>query len=215
MKKYLIFLFLILFFHSVKSQSFYAGINLGATISQVDGDNFGGYRKIAPSGGIYVRNTFNNPQWGTSIGILYKNKGSRDVKRDEDDNIISDYAIKLNYIEIPLMFNYNIKKISIPGIIDYNLKRDLYLEFGISYGYLVKGGEYFEDIENPTKTFKKHEIATHIGLLYRFSEHFLLNYRFSYTFAYTPVYPHPGGQVRLLNRGLYNNNMSLSLVYEF
>lgn len=64
--KKLIFLFAFSFFAlPFFAQSFYGGINAGFTVSQVDGDNYGGYHKISPLGGIYVRNTFND-KWECS-----------------------------------------------------------------------------------------------------------------------------------------------------
>jgi len=215
MRKFLTLIFSVFIFSFLYSQSFYGGLNLGFNISQVDGDNFSGYHKIAPSGGVYVRNTFKNPNWEVSLGALYKHKGSRDAKKDDDGNIESVYSINLNYIEIPLMFGYKLDKIGIPGLFNYYFKNDLLLEFGVSYAYLVKGTEFFDHVANPNKQFKKYEIANHIGLIYRLSQHWLLNYRFSYTFVFLPIHPHPGGQVNWFNRGMYNNNMNFSIIYEF
>jgi hypothetical protein len=215
MRKIIFILFCFFCFSSLYSQSFHGGINFGFNISQVDGDNHGGYHKIAPAGGPYVRNTFSNPNWGASLAVLYKHKGSRYITRDAEDNVLSDYSIKLNYIELPLMFTYKFEKIGIPGLFEYTFNNEIQLEFGISYAYLVKGGEYYDNYIDPTTQFKKNEIANHIGLIYRLSNYWMLNYRFSYTFVFMPIHPHPGGQVYWFNRGMYNNNMNLSLIYEF
>ncbi|MDL2262765.1 PorT family protein [Bacteroidales bacterium OttesenSCG-928-I21] len=215
MKKGLLLVYLILFVFLLNAQSFRGGLNLGFNISQVDGDNHGGYRKISPAGGLFVRNDFKHPNWGMSLAILYKNKGSRATFRDDNGDIIGKYSINLHYIEIPIMFDYFIEKIGIPGLFNYNFKNDLHFEFGPSLGYLVKGLEEIDKVDLKRMNFKKFEIALHVGLVYRLSPHWLLNYRFSYTFPFTPIHPHAGGQTRGLNRGMYNNNMNFSVCYEF
>ena len=215
MKKYIILLPLILFCISTKSQSFYGGLDLGVTISQVDGDNNSGYHKITPSGGVFVRNTFVDSQWGFSASILYKYKGSNGSLEDEAGNIINSFSINLQYVEIPVMLNYNVKNIAIPNVFDYKFKNDFYLEFGLSYGYLIQGEKYYNKVKDPYQKFNKYEIATQLGFIYRLSQHFYFNYRFSYTIPLLPIAIHPGGQTYRLNRGMYNNNMCFSVRYEF
>ena len=175
---------------AVKSQSFYGGIDLGITISQIDGDNDAGYHKIAPSGGVYVRNTFINSQWGLSAALLYKNKGSKGNSEDENGNIISSFSINLQYIELPIMLNYKIENIVIPNLIDHNFKNDLYFEFGLSYGYLIKSEKYFNKVTDPFKDFNKSEIAFQAGIIIRLSQHLYFNYRYSYTFPFPLFFYH-------------------------
>lgn len=100
MNKFLILIFLTLFSISLNAQSFYGGIIVGTTLSQVDGDDYGGFHKISPLGGVYVRNTYNS-NWGTSLGIEYKQKGSKDVSKDEYGYVTNYYAMRLDYIEVP------------------------------------------------------------------------------------------------------------------
>ncbi len=210
-----IFLFLTITL-SAFCQDFYGGVNIGTTISQVDGDNYGGYHKISPLGGVYVRNTFNN-KWGLFSGIEYKRKGSKEVQKNKAGYVVFYYAMNADYIEVPLLATYKIESIGIPRLFKYNLPNDLIFDFGVSYAYLIKGTE---DIGNgtfipPTRPFRKYEIANHVGLNYRISEHIFACWRFSYTFILLPIREHPGGQVYWVNRGQYNHNMSFSLKYEF
>ena len=200
----------------VSGQSFYGGITAGATISQVDGDYLGGYHKISPFGGVYVRNTFNN-NWGASAGIEYKRKGSKEVQKDKAGNIVRFYSMNMDYIEIPFFLNYDLDRIGIPGLFDYTFKNNLLLEFGVSGAYLIKGTEDFGSgaIPPPTRPFRKYEIANHVGINYQLSEHWFAYWRFSYTFIFLPVREHPGAQVYWFNRGQYNNNMSFAIKYEF
>ncbi len=200
---------------NVFSQSFYGGINIGTIISQIDGDNYGGYHKIAPLGGIFVRNTFNE-NWGLYAGLEYKRKGSREAQKNEYHEIIRLYNLSLDYIELPILFSKNINQVGIPGLFNYNIKSDLKFDFGFSYSYLIKSKEEINGSIDPlAKVFNNYEIANHIGLNYRLNEHMFVCWRFSYTFIFIPIREHPGGQVYWFNRGQYNHNQSFSIKYEF
>ncbi len=214
--KKLIFLFAFSFFAlPFFAQSFYGGINAGFTVSQVDGDNYGGYHKISPLGGIYVRNTFND-KWGMFVGIEYKRKGSREAQKNEYHEIIRLYNLSLDYIEVPVMISRNIKQIGIPGIFKLQFPNDLTFDFGASYAYLMHSKEQINGSIDPlAKDFLKYEIANHVGLNYRLGEKWWVAWRLSYTFLPIPIREHPGGQVFWFNRGQYNHNMSFSLKYEF
>lgn len=216
MKHYLITLLFLLNVCLVSGQSFYGGITAGATMSQVDGDNYGGYHKISPLGGVYVRNTLNN-NWGASAGIEYKRKGSREVQKNDYGHVVFFYEMNLDYIEVPIMLNYKLDKIGIPGLFKHSFKNDLLLEFGLSYAYLIKGTE--DDgtgiIPQEGRPFRKYEIANHFAINYYLSNHWIVYSRFSYTFIFLPVREHTGGQVFWLNRGQYNHNLSFAIKYEF
>jgi hypothetical protein len=216
MKKLFLILLITLNVCLASGQSFYGGITLGTTISQVDGDNFGGYHKISPLAGVYVRNSFND-NWGGFVGIEYKQKGSKEVQKSKSGYVVFYYAMTMDYIEVPIFATYNIKKIGIPGLFQYKFNNPLILDLGFSYSYLIKGTEDFGDgpIPPPTRPFRKYEIANHVGLNYRLSEHWMMNWRFSYTCLFLPVREHPGGQVYWFNRGQYNHNMSFAIKYEF
>jgi hypothetical protein len=215
MKHYLITLLFLLNVCLVSGQSFYGGITAGTTISQVDGDNYGGYHKISPLGGVYVRNMFSE-KWGMFAGIEYKRKGSREVQKNEYHDITRLYNLSLDYIEVPFLLNYKVDKLNIPGIFSYQIPSDLFIDFGISYAYLLHSKEEINGSIDPlAKDFRKYEIANHLGLNYRLNEHLFACWRFSYTFILLPVREHPGGQVFWFNRGQYNHNMSFAIKYEF
>ena len=215
MNKFLILIFLTLFSISLNAQSFYGGIIVGTTLSQVDGDDYGGFHKISPLGGVYVRNTYNS-NWGTSLGIEYKQKGSKDVKKDEYGYVINYYAMRLDYIEVPFLVNYKLNKFKIPKLVDYSFKNDFWIDFGASGAYLIKGtDDYGHGPTLPAREFRKYEVACHFGINYYFNSHWIFHTRFSYTFPLLPIRKHPGGQVYWLNRGQYNHNLSFAIKYEF
>ncbi|MBN2776279.1 MAG: PorT family protein [Bacteroidales bacterium] len=198
------------------AQSFSGGLIAGTTISQVDGDNYGGYHKISPLAGVFVRNTFND-SWGMYAGIEYKRKGSKEVQKNDAGYVVHFYAMHLDYIEVPVLATHNIKKIGIPGLFSYSFDNDFLFNFGLSYSYLIKGTE--DDgtgiIPEEGRPFRKYEIAQHVGLDYNLSENWIASWRFSYTFIMLPIREFPGGQVYWFNRGQYNHNMSFAIKYEF
>lgn len=199
----------------VSGQSFYGGIIAGTTISQVDGDNYGGYHKISPLIGVFVRNTYND-KWGTSIGLEYKRKGSREVQKNEYHELTRLYNLSFDYIEVPVLVSYKMKSIGIPGLFKYTFPNDLFIDFGFSYAYLISSKEEINGSIDPTaKPFRKYEFADHLGINYRLNDHWIAGWRFSYTCIFLPVREHPGGQVYWFNRGQYNHNMSFALKYEF
>ena len=104
MKKAVLYILLFCCLSPVFGQSFYGGVIAGTTISQVDGDNYGGYHKISPLIGFYVRNTFND-RWGASLGLEYKRKGSTEVQKNQYHDITRVYNLSLDYIELPFMIN--------------------------------------------------------------------------------------------------------------
>ncbi|MDD4148619.1 MAG: outer membrane beta-barrel protein [Bacteroidales bacterium] len=214
MKCILSILVLLLFSLNSNSQSFYGGIIAGTTISQVDGDSYGGYHKISPLGGVFVRNAFND-KWGMTVGIEYKRKGSKEVKKN-DYEITRIYNLSLDYIEVPIMVSRNIKQLGLPGVFMLDIPNDLYFDFGFSYAYLINSKEETNGIiSQSSRQFRKYEIANHIGLNYRLSEHWLASWRMSYTFLLTPIREHSDGNVYWFNRGQYNHNMSFAIKYEF
>ena len=216
MKNIFLIISLLFFCNLSYGQSFSGGLNMGVTISQVDGDNYGGYHKIMPSGGVYVRNDFND-KWGITSGIIYRPKGSKEVQKNDNNYVVFFYKMNMDYVEVPFLLNYKLKKIGIPGLFSYTFNKDVILDFGLSYNYLIKGTEDFGDgpIPPPIRPFRKYEIAQHAGLTFQLSEHWKAGWLFSYTFIFLPIREHPGGQTFWFNRGQYNHNISFSLLYEF
>lgn len=216
--KITLILFLLTVLNPLFCQNFYGGISLGGVFSQVDGDNYGGYHKFSPLGGIYVRNTFNNSNNEFSLGIEYKRKGSKEVQKDDWGNVVLYYSMNLDYIEIPALVSFKINKIKFPGIINYKFNKDFLFDVGLSFAYLVQA--YEENLSGRLdpeygRKFRNYEIAHQFGLTYRFSKHFHFSWRFSYTNFLLPIRKHPGGQIYWFNRGQYNHNQSLIFRYEF
>ena len=194
----------------LSAQSFHCEITAGGLISQVDGDTYGGYHKISPTVGISVCNTFvKNDKWGMSLELNYRNKGSNSSRKEEESGGFQNFKIDLHYLELPVMGKYEIRKFGT----NHLLKHPLFIEFGPAFSCLISGEQTVNSI-NQREEFTRFELALNAGITYFFAKRWGINYRFSYTFPFTPIRKHPGGQVWLLNRGLYNNCMMLNLIFK-
>ncbi|MBS1774273.1 MAG: outer membrane beta-barrel protein [Bacteroidetes bacterium] len=124
---------------------FYGGITAGANFSTVDGDGYGGYHKVGLNAGgiVYIKVL---KRLFVSMEILYTEKGSVGVM--EYNNYYTGtgfdkYYLKLNYAEVPVIFNFQLDKRWQIGV-------------GASYGQLVKVKE-----EAVTQQYYNFDPATH------------------------------------------------------
>lgn len=110
---------------------FSGGAVAGTNFSQVDGDYFAGYYKIGlNAGGIVYAHIAKRV--ALSMEILYSQKGSKSNIPIPSPKLahtyITNYGIKLNYIELPIMINYYDNHKSCAGI-------------GVSYSRLMNSKE--------------------------------------------------------------------------
>jgi len=188
MKKLLTSLF-ILFFGICSAQNFNAGFIGGLTMSQISGDGYSGYNKVGPRIGAYVNYPLKK-KMSLQIGIQYLQKGSEE--NDVDAN--NFYSYKLDYLEIPFTFNYQIKEF-------------IYLESGIGSNYLLG----FNESESNTEP-NKLSMDFILGTQYQFNKNVLFNFRFAHSL--TKIRKHSSNGTSGLNKGEYSNLISLALIYQ-
>lgn len=206
MKSSILLLFLILgtAIQNTCAQSFGGGVVLGFNASQVSGDNLGGYNKAGISGGFFVNKKLNETS-ELEMRMTYSAKGSRDVPNYEKGKY-SAYYLKLNYIEVPILYRYKFKM--------------LWLMAGLSGGYLInysianESGPFPENsIEN--RPFNKYEVCTQLGVGFPFDEHWEIELRTIDTFPILPIRKHASGANFQLNFGQLNSVLAFSLKYRF
>ena len=98
MKRLVVIAFIFLPF-TLGAQDVKFHINPGFVISQIDGDSYGGYKKLGYSLGAgfrFVRSDKFEIDWSTRIN----QKGAREITP------ISLFIVRLNYLESDLVFNY-------------------------------------------------------------------------------------------------------------
>lgn len=198
MKRAVIIFFLALCLQS-GAQSFTGGFRIGMTGSQVQGDQISGFDKAGLTGGFMVGLPVDD--FSTlDLELLFVQKGSR---RNPTKDNLTKYIMRLNYIEVPLMYRRR-------------LKSDFGFEAGLSFGILLKNTEVEYDINGlmPGRPpFKEYEVAAHAGFRYYLDDKNSLNLRYSNSVL--PIRPHSGGVVYYLNRGQYNLVLGLTYEHQF
>jgi hypothetical protein len=160
---------------------FYGGLLLGANFSQIDGDYYAGYHKVGLNvGGIAYAQL--KTHLALSMEILYSEKGSK-ISSSDPLRLVSvnnvtyattDYGIKLNYAEVPVMINYFDKRKSHAGI-------------GFAYGRLVSATENITTYPSPPPVdltkydFKKDALDAIAGVDLHLWKGLFLNFRFQYS----------------------------------
>jgi hypothetical protein len=84
-------------------QRFKAGIIAGLTASQIDGDNLAGYDKLGLQGGLRGIILLKEKQ-DVSVELLFSQRGASTaiIPNKNTDN----FALTLNYVEIPVQWHY-------------------------------------------------------------------------------------------------------------
>lgn len=131
-KSVLCFVFMLFFCVNLSAQEFFGGLILGGTVSQVAGDNRGGYHKIGVTGGGFVGLNLSD-DFDIQMELKYIQKGS--LSNDVENRPATDpFRIKLDYVDLPIVVSYNLNKVNINNV---NLKW-LKLELGLSLDVMVK-----------------------------------------------------------------------------
>lgn len=145
----------------------YAGIN----VTQVDGDNINGFRNVGVNTGLgaFIRLPKN---LSTSFEVLYSQKGSR-TSLNEEINLGTEYKLRLDYIDIPILFNYHDKDRAIFGA-------------GVIVSNLVKSKERYTDqfgntIEDEDLPYKRTSFEVVANVSFIFIKNFGISLRYQYT----------------------------------
>ena len=134
MKKTTILLFaIVLSLFGLKSlaQSFDGGLTAGLIASQIDGDGYAGYHQIGWTGGFFGRiPTSRTSSW--QLELKYSLFGAHsDIKETPQMNI------RLHYVELPIMYRYNLSQLNINGKrLDF-----ITLEIGLSSDFLITSNQ--------------------------------------------------------------------------
>jgi hypothetical protein len=195
------FLFILISFSfsGFSQLEFSGGIELGAATSQVSGDALSGFDKFGLSAGPFIRTTFSEKS-SAKLGILYLNKGSK--KNADPDNLIT-YAIRLNYVEVPITYSYSINNIRAEG--------------GLAIARLVSSSELGTDGRERDFIFpfEKMDFSVVLGASYYFSENIFVNGRWSQSIIPVRKSPNVLNSASFYEAGMYNTAFQLMFGYEF
>ncbi len=196
--KLVIFIFSLALFPNSKNfaQPFGGGIFAGGNFSQIQGDIFSGYNLPGFYGGGFV-NLELQENLKVQFEISYIRKGAGN---NFDETNTTYYKVKLDYIDVPILLEYNVYK-------------KFWVHAGLAYGLLFKQTEDLDGAGDltPIPLFHNYDFSGLAGFDYYFFKKFAITSRFGYSIL--PIREHPGNQTYFLNRGQYNNCVSLSLRY--
>ncbi len=183
------------------SQKFHGGIQVGLPMSQVSGDQLGGFDKAGIFGGGFVSLHFFQKS-SVQLEINYIQKGSR-KNPNPDNGDYSKYLLRLHYIEVPLLYKYDLHKL-------------ISLEIGAAVAFLAKSTEEDENgVSLEPRAFNKYEISLIGGGYVNFLKKLRLNVRYENTFPFLPIRDHYSEATYRLNKGQYNSLIVFALQYEF
>lgn len=195
-------------FYLEKERTFYGGAVIGTNFSQIDGDNFAGYRKVGINAGGIIY-THVAPHVAASLEILYSQRGAKSNKSQFSNTkqfLITDYSIDLHYAEVPIQIHY------------YD-KRRSHFGGGFSYSQLIGSEEKattnntsFNDTSNLDDfNFKKYDINFVIGGNLHLIKGLYLNVRFQYSLLPVRTLIHP----EFGRAEQYSNMWVMRLMYLF
>ncbi len=206
MKKQLLIIALFLIIGTTNAQIFKAQVITGINISQVDGDEVYGYKKLGANVGLgVIFPVEKTKKWLVSVETLYNQKGAI-AKKTAVDNFPQKwkYRLFLDYVETPFMMHYEDRGGFTAGI-------------GFSWGRAIGVKEYENGTLVPTTT-------TTSGTYERSDWNFLadvrfkiyrqLKFNFRYAYSIVPI------RERYFTKGLnphwrnqYNNMLTFRLIY--
>ena len=120
-----------------RNQKFAAAVHLGANLAQIDGDYYFGYNKLGLRFGVESLILF-RPKSFLTVGLNYTQGGARPTRKERQERNNGTVALRLNSIEVPVMFNYRLGDREATGKKqDYGLFRSITLRAGASFTRLT------------------------------------------------------------------------------
>jgi len=201
--KHLCLIILLVLPAALTAQRFNGGIIAGGLVSQVDGDNYGGYTKFGYLGGGLVSLKV-SPHSSFQMELEYIQKGSR--INSDSTNSSTTYLMRFHYLEVPLLYQYTFGK-------------RFSLEAGPAMDVLLGSYEESDGLETQsTIPLRNVTLAGIFGVSGYLSQHLKLNFRFNYSLLSiretADTYPASYRYI-LWQKGQFNNVLSLSLLWYF
>ena len=184
------------------AQEFHGGIQAGLVGSQVAGDTYSGFKKAGIYAGGYVGWEFTEHS-GLQLELTYFQKGSRENPTEK--NNYDSYIFRANYIELPVLYQYRIKKFIVQA--------------GPSIGFLVghyeeKDGLTLSDQQGYNKPAPL-TYQLNIGIRFFISKKVGFDFRYNTSLWGIRTNPRTGDVWRLWTYGQFHDALVLSLFYQF
>ncbi len=177
---------------------FKGGVIVGVAGSQIDGDGQNGYKKGGLTLGLFTGREI-KPGFDWYMEFRYTGKGASDRFSFLDSVSNQSYEVQLHYLELPVYLTYKVGA-------------NLFVEGGLSLGYLLSSkiyDPYNNTFSDPERKFKSYDVDGLIGARFLWNEHWSMNLRLSYSLI--PFYK-PEGSIS--NRqSFHNNTLELGFFY--
>ena len=180
MKKsiYLLILGLLsIFSFKATAQSFNAGLIVGPTFCQVDGDHYAGFHQLGFTAGAYANLPLND-YFSAQMELKYSLLGAHSSDKEVDEYYYNPYSLRLHYAEIPLMLQFSFGNLRVNG----QSLHFLTLEAGLSLDVRLKATEDVDgDYQITTSRWNMLSATANAGVHVAFNEHLGLGARFMYS----------------------------------
>jgi hypothetical protein len=208
MKKFFISLIIVLpllGFGKLQAQSFNAGLIVGPTFCQVDGDSYYGFHQLGFTAGAYVNLPLVD-QLSAQMELKYSLLGAHSSDKEVREYGYLPYSLRLHYAEIPLMLQYNLSNFRVGGRpLDF-----ITLEAGASVDVRLRATEDVDaDYQVTTSRWNLLSATANAGVHFAFNDHFGLGARFMYSAAPCRFTGNPGW---FFNQ-YYNKVIQFTLTY--
>lgn len=203
MKKLLIIAIIYSFLScTIFAQDFFGGVIGGINASQVDGDDYSGYRKAGINAGGFVGYRFTERS-GVRFGIEFSQKGARqNMKFDDEGNYYPKYLFRENCIDVPVTYQFYINRL-------------FSADAGLSYSYLFNYYREYDGFENDYSDIRKSSLNMLLGFYINITQHLFTNLRFSYSLTPIAKATNPRTVSPIGINGQLNNMFTLSLGWNF
>ncbi len=207
-KKVLIGLALVLAGFLLQAQRFQGAMIVGLNVSQVNGDEVIGFRKLGANAGVAAILPFAG-KWDVTLETLFNQKGAYQRENSGNPDFPYKYTLRLNYVEVPVLVHFNDRNILTAGL-------------GLSWGRLVsfkEKREYDGVVYKPyadSVAFNDNDFNILADIRFRLWQRLHLNLRLGYSLASIREreFFSALNQDRW-TREQYNYTLSLRLIYIF
>lgn len=206
MKKSIFILFFIAIAVVSNAQIIKGEVFLGGNLSQVDGDECYGYKRIGAHVGAGAMIPFGK-KWDASMEVLFNQKGAFQNEQYRDTigtNIFTgEYKLRLNYVEIPVLVHFTDKDLVTIGT-------------GFSYGRLISMNEIEHGEATNFKGYNSNDFSVLVDLRLKIYKQLKFNFRYQYSLTKirTRDFYNINGQFQE-TRNQFNNVLTFRLVYMF
>jgi hypothetical protein len=189
------------------AQSFDGGLIAGAVTSQINGDGYAGFHQIGCTAGFFGRIPTDGPSsW--QLELKYSLYGAHSDSKEVDYGL-NPMDIRLHYVELPILFRYDLSQFNINGKeLDF-----ITLELGLSGDFLLRGTQSanFEDnFDNDAWLF--FSVTGDLGIQFDLNDRLGINLRSMNSL--TPCRFHPEAPVFSWYH-YYNIALQATVVYTF